>query len=219
MCNLYTLSTNQDAIRRLFRVTRDLFGNLPPALEVYPDRAAPVVRLGEGGEREIAPLVWGMPSPSFALKGKPDPGVTNIRNTSSAHWRTWLGPEHRCIIPWTRFCEWETAGSRKVQRWFSCHAETAVFAGIWTRWTGTRGTMRTPRPGTYELFGMLTTEPNAIARPVHPKAMPVILTRPDEIEEWLHAPWEEAKRLQRPLDDSLLRLMPLAPAAQPSLFD
>jgi hypothetical protein len=27
------------------------------------------------------------------------PPVTNIRNTSSPHWRGWLKPEHRCLVP------------------------------------------------------------------------------------------------------------------------
>jgi putative SOS response-associated peptidase YedK len=40
---------------------------------------------------------WGMPSPVFALKGRnSDPGVTNVRNTKSPHWRRWLGVESRC---------------------------------------------------------------------------------------------------------------------------
>lgn len=38
----------------------------------------------------------------------------------------------------------------------------------------------------------------------HKKAMPVILTEPDEIETWLTAPWEEAKALQPTLADHRL---------------
>jgi hypothetical protein len=38
------------------------------------------------------------------------------------------------------------------------------------------------------VFGFLTTEPNAEVEPIHPKAMPVILTTSDEIETWMTAP-------------------------------
>ena len=40
------------------------------------------------GERTLSMTCWGMPSPAFALKvRKVDPGVTNVRNTASPHWR------------------------------------------------------------------------------------------------------------------------------------
>jgi putative SOS response-associated peptidase YedK len=37
--------------------------------------------------------------------------------------------------------------------------------------------------------------------------MPVILTRPDEVETWLTAPADEALKLQRPLADGALRIV------------
>ncbi|KAA8431269.1 SOS response-associated peptidase, partial [Acetobacter sp. DmW_125123] len=39
---------------------------------------------------------------------------------------------------------------------------------------------------------------------IHPKAMPVILTQPDELDVWMNAPAEEALGLQRPLSDGRL---------------
>ena len=44
-------------------------------------------------------------------------------------------------------------------------------------------------------------------RAVHPKAMPVILSKPEEWETWLTAPWSEAKTLQRALLDGSLRIV------------
>lgn len=47
---------------------------------------------------------------------------------------------------------------------------------------------------------------NAEVAPLHPKAMPAILTEPDEWETCLTAEWAEAKRLQRPLPDGILEV-------------
>jgi putative SOS response-associated peptidase YedK len=63
VCNLYSVTTNQEAIRRLFRVGRDLTGNLPPLPGIFPDYMAPVVRVAEDGARELTMMRWGMPCP------------------------------------------------------------------------------------------------------------------------------------------------------------
>ncbi|TCV68711.1 SOS response associated peptidase (SRAP) [Neorhizobium sp. S3-V5DH] len=81
------------------------------------------------------------------------------------------------------------------------------FAGLWVRnWQ----CVRKVKEGliTCDLFAFLTTEPNSIVAPIHPKAMPVILKTEEEVEAWLTAPWEEAKTLQRPLPDDQLVLLP-----------
>jgi putative SOS response-associated peptidase YedK len=55
MCNLYSMTKNVDAIRRLFRVepANDRTGNMPHLPDIYPDYPAPIVRNGSGG-RELA---------------------------------------------------------------------------------------------------------------------------------------------------------------------
>jgi putative SOS response-associated peptidase YedK len=101
------VTKGQQAIRELAGVMRDRTGNLPLMPGIYPDYRAPVVRNQPEG-RELTMARWSMPSPLATLKGRnSDPGVTNIRNVKSPHWRRWLGIEHRCVVPFTSFSEHE----------------------------------------------------------------------------------------------------------------
>jgi putative SOS response-associated peptidase YedK len=44
-------------------------------------------------------------------------------------------------------------------------------------------------------------------RPIHAKAMPVLLTTEQEFDTWLDGPVNEAIALQRPLPNELLRIV------------
>src|ERR1700730_17852677 len=52
----------------------------------------------------------------------------------------------------------------------------------WSFWTIPR-----PIPGPHLVYGFLTTVPNAVVEPIHPKAMPVILTSDEERDVWMRA--------------------------------
>jgi len=205
MCNLYSLTKGQAAIRDLFRARHDRAGNLPLFPAIFPDQVAPIVRVGGDGERELVMASWGMPGlPQFG--GQP---VTNIRNLTSPHWRGWLGRKNRCIVPATSFCEYADTKPRKTPIWFALAEDRPLcaFADLWTPWRGLRGPKSAPIEGDHELFAFLTTGPNAIVAPIHPKAMPVILTTPTEFERWLEADTVNALELQRPLPDDALRIV------------
>ena len=208
MCNLYSLSKGQAAIIEMTRAMLDQTGNLPLLPGIFPDYSAPIVRNTDQG-RELNMARWGMPSPAFALKGrKTDPGITNVRNVGSPHWRHWFGVESRCVVPFTSFSENEVlADGSRPPVWFALSEERplAMFAGIWTRWSSVRKVKEGETVN--DLFAFLTTEPNKEVGAIHPQAMPVILTTQDEIEQWLTAPAADALNLRRPLANGALKIV------------
>lgn len=178
--------------------------NLPAQENIYPDQDAPILRpCGDGVELTMAR--WGFPP----IPGQKSP-ITNIRNLNSRWWRDvnreyLLEPEYRCLVPFTAFAE-----PVRDSTWFSVpDTELSFFAGIWRPWKGERlaevpGKKRRARvEGDWELYAFLTTEANDVVRPVHEKAMPVILTEPSEWREWLGG-GELSLTLQRPLANDLL---------------
>ncbi len=200
MCNLYSVTKGQQAIREFTQAALDTTGNLPSMPAIFPDGMAPVVRNTSDGGRELTMMRWGMPGPpQFA--GAP---ITNIRNTASPHWRRWLGPANRCLVPATSFSEWEDTKPKKTPVWFALDESRPLFAfaGIWTTWHGRRGTKADPVEGEHKLYGFLTTEANSVVGAIHPKAMPVILTTSGEMDAWMNAPWAKAQSLQRALPDN-----------------
>ena len=201
MCNRYASDIRKAGLEKEFygfgewsetRIT-PLLGNA--VLEVFPKSFGPIIKLGESGKLEWAKMRWGLPGPP-QFGSAP---VTNIRNIKSPHWRNVLGVEHRCLVPFTAFSEYEDASPKgaKQIRWFAAPDRgMLVFAGIWRAWSGDYGSKKEPNVGEHSLFSFLTTEANDLVGPVHAKAMPVVLRTQDEYEEWLMAPAEQIERIQ-----------------------
>ncbi len=204
MCNLYSFRASREEMRRRFSldVTLELDLEFPT---VYPDQDAPVVGNNGDGKREAGLMRWGFPPPPNAKARQ----VTNVRNYASPFWRPWLKKPYRCLVPFTAFSE---LGPDRSPHWFATKDadRLAAFAGIWRPWTGERlvkkegAARRVREERDWRLFAFLTVEPNAVVEPIHPKAMPVILTEPEEFDIWLNGDDDQVLVLARPLEDAKL---------------
>ena len=210
MCNLYSMTSNQEAIRAFakFMKIASNAGNLAPTEGIFANAWGPIVRNTPDG-RELATCRWGMPSNPENLGAKNyDSGVSNVRHHWIDWWQPWLGVENRCVVPWTSFSEPDQATKSNVLHWFALSEERplAFFAGIWTP---QHTSCRKVKDGVTcdDLYAFVTTKPNAEVKAVHPKAMPFILRTEEEVDIWLTEPWDAVKKLIRPLPDGTLKIV------------
>jgi len=106
MCNLYSVTKSQQAIRDLLKAMRDLTGNMPPLPAIFPNGRAPVVRTAPDGVRELLMLRWGFSPPVIPDGKSRNPYLTHVRKTDSRYWRPFLSePVHRCLVPVTSFAD------------------------------------------------------------------------------------------------------------------
>jgi putative SOS response-associated peptidase YedK len=127
---LYSITTNQAAIAALFRVVNRYVGNLAPMPGVFPDYPAPVIRNTDTGTEKTL-MRWGMPPPPRTG----GPPVTDIRNTSSPHWRGWLKPKNRCLVPFNSFAEYAPEPNPETKKkdvvWFALNDDRPLTAFCW----------------------------------------------------------------------------------------
>ena len=211
MCNLYSMTKGPQAIRDLVKTIRDLTGNLEPLPAVFPNRMAPVVRVAPDGGRELLMMRWGFPPPNIPGSKPRNPYLTNVRNSESRYWQTWLkNPGQRCLVPATSFAEPDNnQGPKTIWTWFAQNDARPLmfFAGIWREWEGDRGTKAAPNMGKHLLFSFLTTDASQDVAPVHSDATPVLLLNEDEREMWMNAPVELALTLQKPPASGALKIV------------
>ena len=94
MCNLYSVTSTQQAIRDLVKAIRDLTGNLPSLPAIFPNGRAPVVRVAPDGVRELTMMRWGFPPPvipgSKPRNSCPVSPLTTIQNGTKPKCRSAL---------------------------------------------------------------------------------------------------------------------------------
>lgn len=192
------MTRSQDAVRRLFKVQRefDQSGNLPSLAAIFPANDGPVVRLNEDGERTLEMMSWGFVLPQ---KDKTAKRITNARDDKIRDSRFWRKSfeERRCLVPVTSFSE-PKGKKPAVWHWFALNKDRPLFAfaGLWR---SHRGYLKPDAdPVEIETYSFLTTTPNSIVKPIHPKRTPVMLVGEEAQAMWLNGTPDEAFNLAKP---------------------
>jgi len=208
MCNLYSLTTNVEAIRRLFRlaIIHPNAGNLAAQPAIFPGYDAAAVRKTNEG-RELLMMSWGfvLPQRDKAAKRVNNARADKVR--ASPFWRDSF-EERRCLVPVTSFAE-PKGKKPAVWHWFALRGDEPrppfAFAGIWRSWKGPL--KQDAEPVEMNVYSILTTIPNDVVKPVYPSRMPVMLSGAEEFETWLEGRADEAFQLARPFPDEKMHIV------------
>lgn len=187
MCNRYQPGERQ-RIEDHFKAKRlREYNEGPPT--VHPKDPGWVVRLLDGA-MVLEQMTWGFP---VVLKGKqgqplkPKP-VNNARfDKLGAFWKRWASqPEHRCLIPTTRYAEAVGTPGKMTETWLSLKDQPLfAWAGLW-RASDEWGDCYT---------GVMTENAPELSH-IHDRS-PVILL-PDQWQEWLTGPLSELYQFDQP---------------------
>ena len=160
-----------------------------------PMRMARIMRLGEGGERELVPMRWGFCKPRSAVF-KPDHMHARGETIDSKPRFCDAFGERRGILVVETFNEGEKLESGKTRQWVISSKDRLpiAIAVIWEEWEGEEGS---------ELcFIQVTVPANALIARITDR-MPAILKQ-DDWPVWLgevDRPFAEIKALLRTFDD------------------
>jgi putative SOS response-associated peptidase YedK len=201
MCGRFTLISDRRAVAALLGL--DEVPELFARYNVAPTQPILAARLADG-RRQAVTLLWGL-IPSWSKDSRTP--LINARCETVADKPAFRSPfrKRRCLVPADGFYEWQALAGRK-QPFLFRRPDGGPFAvaGLWESWVGPDG-----RP--VETCALLTTEANAVVRPVHDR-MPVLVGAQD-FDRWLDtdATSAELSPLLRPAPDDLLAAVPVGP--------
>ena len=182
---------------RLFQVSPNRAAMTEPRDAIFPGHTAPVVRLADDGERELANLSWGFVLPQ---PGKAPRRVTNTRDDkarSSKFWRDSF-EKRRCLVPVSSFAEPKEV-TPATWHWFALKGDEPrplfAFAGLWRHHSGP--IKKDGEPVELDVYSFMTTTPNALTASINHERMPVLLSNEAEFETWMMGTPDEAFNLIR----------------------
>lgn len=204
MCGRFTLNASPQDVARLFELPK--VPPVAPRFNIAPTQQVIAVRLeGSGSRRELAELHWGL-IPFWAESTKGAARMINARSETAATRPAFRAAfrKRRCLLPASGFYEWRRRDGRK-EPYYICRRDRAPFAlaGLWERWH------KGDAPAV-ESCTVLTTEANALVRPLHDR-MPVIIA-PEDFGRWLdpEAEAESLGALLRPCPEEALTTYPVS---------
>src|SRR5436853_7309211 len=161
MCGRYLITSNPEALRRLFRYLEQQ--NFPPRYNIAPTQPVPVVRIAEG-ERHFALVRWGL-VPAWVKDPRAFSLLLNARAESINEKPAFRNAmkRRRCLIPADGFYEWRQAGNiRRPHVVRPVGGGPIAFAGLWETWMG-------PNGEEMETAAIVTTQASADIAPIHPR--------------------------------------------------
>ncbi len=199
MCGRFTLRTPAAEVVRQFRLPG--IPDLAPRYNIAPTQPVAAVRAaGEGADRELAMLRWGL-IPSWAKDTKGGARSINARSETAATKPMFRAAfkRRRCLIPADSFYEWKSEAGGK-QPYCIGLREGGLFAmaGLWERFGEGDAEIQS--------CAILTTEANSLLASLHDR-MPVILP-PDKYDIWLDPEIEDRTLLESlltPFDSGEMR--------------
>lgn len=206
MCGRYSVTLPHEQMRRVFKVVGPLEG-LAPRYNVAPGQDIPVIRLEEG-ERRLAMLRWGFPSPSreaplsrmlINARGETVDSKPAFREAFRLR---------RCLVPSNGFYEWRALGRGPKQPYYvrPREAEAFAMAGLWERGAAPDGRV-------LDFVTIVTCDANALLKPIHER-MPAVLM-PVDWDTWLDTSGTDpvaAKALIRPASEAFFEAYPIGTA-------
>ena len=205
MCGRYAFYSPAEAVRRTFAL--DELPELEPRYNISPTQSVPAIRAGDGGQRTLAMLHWGL-VPKWAKEKAIGNRMINARAETIAEKPAYRDAfrRRRCLVAADGWYEWQPAPGGKKPWFIQVRDQQPIgLAGLWERW-------KDPADGSLlESCTIVTTDASESIRKIHDR-MPVVLPE-REWDRWLDPAYSNADMLApdlRPYDPKALAFWPVS---------
>lgn len=169
--------------------------NFEPRHNIRPTEPAWIVaRRGDGLIKTLSARWWCQWDGSRVFESKFPTFNARVETMHDKKlWPDLLRKGQRCLLPIDSFYEWPVKGKGKPPvEIFVAGRQPYALAGLWSRYFEGDKTLYS--------FTSFTCEPNEFMKPIHEKAMPVILNTIEDQQRWLN---DGDESLLRPYDGEM----------------